>query len=71
MLPHLSVMPMSEAVFIYEIDLKDCPVIEQEAPCRILGDLLGRGGTVKDDLRQHVVRPSADPAVHVVADLPR
>lgn len=64
-------MPMSEAVFIYEIGLKYSPVMEQEPPCGILWDLLGCVGAVKDDLRQYIIRPSAYPAIHIVADLPR
>ena len=71
MLPHLSPIPDSEAVFIKKIRLEHSAVVEQEPSRGVLGDLLGCSGAVQDDLGQHAVRPSADPAVDVAADLSR
>ena len=40
-----------------------------EAAPRVLGNLFGGAGVVEDDLRKHVIRPAANPEIHVVLDL--
>lgn len=43
--------------------------MEQELSCGIFGDLLGYGGAVQYDLRQHGIRPAAYPEIQIALDL--
>ena len=60
---------LEHGIFVEPVYLKYRTVLSDEAAARVLGYLFGGAGVVEDDLRKHIIRPTAGTEIHVVLDL--